>query len=158
MVIAGNDGKEISCRWFNLFTFVYDYYTFSEYFSDLLEYSEEENNKLSKISNESSVAFDDLFGSSSDEIYDESYGENDIIPAIPDPTMAVFFARKVTSSSVIEETITESNIVEKVRITPKIDESNEDEEADDKNKCVCGKGPIPNITLTRGKRKAEEQF
>lgn len=85
----------------------------------------------------------------SNEIYDESYEDNDIIPAIPDTTMAVLFARKVTSSSVIEETTKESNRVEKVQSTPKIDEFNEDVEADAKNKCVCGKGPIPNITLTR---------
>ena len=101
------------------------------------------------MSSESSVAYDDLFTSFSNEIYDESYEDNDVIPAIPDPTMAVFFARKVTSSSVIEETKTESKRVQKVQMKPKIDESNEDIEADAKNKCVCGKGPIPNITLTR---------
>ena len=96
------------------------------------------------MSNESSVAYDDFFTFFSNEIYDGSYEDNAVIPAIPDSTMATFFARKVTSSSVIE--VTESNRVEKV---PKIDESNEDIEADAKNKCVCGKGPIPNITLTR---------
>ena len=85
----------------------------------------------------------------SNEIYDESYEDNDIIPAIPDTTMTVLFARKVTSSSVIEETTKESNRVEKVQSTPKIDEFNKDVEADANNKCVCGKGPIPNITLTR---------
>ena len=124
---------------------------FSEYFSDLLGYSDEENDMMSTLSNRSSLSFayDDFLTSfSNEENYDESYEDKDkdVISAIPDTTMAVFFAKKVTSSSDIEETKTGSNIVETGQLTF---ESTEDSEADAKNKCVCGKGPIPNITMTR---------
>ena len=104
---------------------------------------------MSRISNRSSLSFaynDFSTFFSSEENYDESYEDKVIIPAIPDPTMAVLFAKKVISSSDIEETTTGSNIVETGQLTV---ESTEESEADTRNKCVCGKGPIPNITLTR---------
>ena len=107
---------------------------------------------MSKMSNRSSLssAYDDFLTSfSNEENYDESYEDKDkdVISAIPDTTMAVFFAKKVTSSSDIEETKTGSNIVETGQLT--IESTEQDSEADAKNKCVCGKGPIPNITMTR---------
>ena len=83
----------------------------------------------------SSAYCDFLTSFSNEENYDEFYEDKDVIPANTDPTMAVFFAKKVISSSDIEETKTGSNIVETGQLTF---ESTEDSEADAKNKCVCG--------------------
>ena len=116
---------------------------FSEYFSDLLDYSDE----MSKMPKRSLSFTYDYFGKTNyDEIYDESSEENDVIPAIPDPTMAVFIPTKVSASVIIDETASESKKVENEQMTTMI---GEDLEAAGKKKCACGKGPIPNITMTR---------
>ena len=117
---------------------------FSEYFSDLFDYSDE---VMSKMPNRSLTFTYDYFGKTNyDEIYDESSEENDVIPAIPDPTMAVFFAKKVSGSGIIDKTAPESKKVENERMTTMIEEVLE---TAGKHKCTCGKGPIPNITMTR---------
>lgn len=98
------------------------------------------------------LAYDDFTDPlSNDEVYVESYEDDDIIPANPDTTMAVFYAKKVTSG-VTEETSTRSDKGDKgQQVTAKIDQLNRDigKSDDTENKCVCGKGPIPNITMTR---------
>ena len=124
-----------------------NFINFSEYFSDLLNYSDEVNEMMSKVPNRSLPFTYDYFDEPYyDEIYEESSDENDVFPAIPDPTMAVFFASKVSAYGIIDETASGSNKDEIKQMTTKIEE---DLETAGKKKCACGKGSIPNITMTR---------